>query len=241
VSRVASVPCPACPRPAPAGRTRHAPWEDLARHRHDHGFAALVLSGGYVEAGDTGRHRVEAGDVVVHRAFESHLDRFDARGAEVLVLPLPRGWDGPACGRVAEPDAVVRAAERDPLDAARLLLDGLREAPPAAMDWPDALAASLRADPDLALAGWAEAAGLHLGSISRGFRQVFAVTPAAFRLAQRAHRAVEAIQRRPHPLAVIAQDCGFADQAHMTRAVARLTGRTPSALRGARPTRQAQP
>lgn len=234
MNRAVSESCPACPRPAPAGRTRHAPWEDLARHRHDHGFAALVLSGGYVEAGDTGRHRVEAGDVVVHRAFESHLDRFDARGAEVLVLPLPRGWDGPACGRAGDPDAVIRAAERDPTAAPRLLLlDGVSEAPASMMDWPDELARSLRADPCLALADWAEAAGLHLGSVSRGFRQVFAVTPAAFRLAQRTHRAVEAILGAARPLAVIAQDCGFADQAHMTRAVAKLTGRTPSALRAA--------
>jgi AraC-like DNA-binding protein len=29
----------------------------------------------------------------------------------------------------------------------------------------------------------------------------------------------------------VAQDCGFADQAHMTRAVVKLTGTTPSALR----------
>lgn len=234
MSRDALPSCPACSRPAPVGRTRHAPWEDLARHRHDHGFAALVVSGGYVEAGDTGRHRVEPGDVVVHRPFESHLDRFDARGAEVLVLPLPAAWDGPVHGRIADPDAIVRAAERSASEATALLLDGLAGAPPRAEDWPDALASSLRADPSLSLGDWAETAGLHAASVSRGFRQVFALTPAGFRQVQRAHRAVAAITRTATPLAALAQDCGFADQAHMTRAVVKLTGTTPSALRAGR-------
>lgn len=239
--RAAPLPCPACPRPASAGLTRHAPWEDLARHRHDHGFTALVLRGGYVEAGDTGRHRVEAGDVVVHRPFESHLDQFDGRGAEVLVLPLAAGWKGPVRGRAAEPDLIVRTAERSPEDAAALLMDGLKPTTPQTDDWPDLLAQALRADPSLRLEAWAEAAGLHSASVSRGFRQVFAVTPAAYRLAQRAHLAVAGLAQASAPLAAIAQDCGFADQAHMTRAVVQLTGSTPSALRALNSAQSAGP
>ena len=197
-----------------------------------------MLKGGYVEAGDTGRHRVEAGDVVVHRPFESHLDQFDARGAEVLVLPLPSGWRGPVRGRAAEPDVIVRTAERSPEDAAALLMDGLQPAASQPADWPDLLAQALCADPSLKLEAWAETAGLHPASVSRGFRQVFAVTPAAFRIAQRAHLAVAALAHTSAPLAAVAQDCGFADQAHMTRAVAKLTGTTPSALREAQSTLQ---
>jgi AraC-like DNA-binding protein len=206
----------------------------LARHRHDHAFIALVLSGGYVEAGDTGRHEVGPGDVVVHRPFESHLDRFDARGAEVLVLPLPADWDAPVRSRAADPDAVVRAAERSTMEATDLLLQALVPTAHAAADWPDLLAHALRTDPSLKLEDWAEAAGLHAASVSRGFRQVFAVTPAAFRLVQRGHQAIAAITRTPAPLAAVAQDCGFADQAHMTRAVVQLSGATPSALRATR-------
>jgi AraC-like DNA-binding protein len=231
--KFASPRCPACPRVSPSWRTRHSPWDYLPRHRHEHGFVALLLHGAYVEAGDTGRHRVEIGDVIVHRAFESHLDRCDVRGAEVLVLPLPSRWEGPVRGRAANPDAVARAAERDPLEAASLLLDRLTPSPSDFGDWPDALASALQADPSLTLADWANAAGLHLGSLSRGFRQVFTVTPAAFRLAQRAHRAAEAITEGSTTLAAIAHDCGFADQAHMTRAIVRLTGLTPSSLRAA--------
>ena len=34
------------------------------------GFATVVLADHYVEAGDTGRHRVEPGDVLPHRGYE---------------------------------------------------------------------------------------------------------------------------------------------------------------------------
>ena len=215
---------------------RHAPREHLPRHPHDHGFAALVLSGGYVEAGDTGRHRMEPGDVLMHRAWESHLDGFGARGAEVLVFELPDGAEPPVLGRVADPDLIARLAERDPTEAVQVLHDTLVPGDPTLADWPDLLALALRADPSLCLGEWATSAGLHLGSVSRGFRQTFGVTPVAFRLIQRTRRAVDAVLATREPLSAIAFDCGFADQAHMTRAVVRLAQASPAALRRARGT-----
>jgi len=61
----------------------------LGRHVHEKAYAALVLSGGYEEAGDHGRFRVKAGDVIFHEPFEAHLDRFSETGAAVLNLRLP--------------------------------------------------------------------------------------------------------------------------------------------------------
>jgi AraC-like DNA-binding protein len=214
-------------------RTLHAPHDVLPRHQHAAGFAAVVLRGRYKEAGDTGCHRVVPGDVLVHRAWESHVDRFDARGAEVLVVPLPDTWRGPLLGRIGDPDAVVRAAERDASLAARTLARDLEPWIDVPDDWPDLLARTLRRDPDTRLDAWAEAMGLHRGSVSRGFRQVFGVTPASFRLVARTLRAVRALRVTRTPLGAIACDCGFADQAHMTRAVARLTRRSPAHLRAA--------
>jgi hypothetical protein len=43
----------------------------IGRHVHKRAYAALVLSGCYEEAGDSGRHRVQVGNVVLHEAFES--------------------------------------------------------------------------------------------------------------------------------------------------------------------------
>ncbi|HET6971851.1 MAG TPA: AraC family transcriptional regulator [Phenylobacterium sp.] len=210
---------------------RHAPGETLPRHRHREAFAAVVLAGGYVEAGDTGRHRVQAGDVVLHRAFESHLDRFDRPGAEVLVLPLAEDWRGPVLGAVADPDLLARLAERDGRLAHAALTEALQAGRAMTADWPDLLAAALRDDPSLCLSAWADGMGLRLGSVSRGFRQAYGVTPVGFRLTQRTHRALDLILSADAPLSAVAQACGFADQAHMSRAVAALAGAPPARLR----------
>jgi AraC-like DNA-binding protein len=212
---------------------RHAPCERLSRHPHEEAFAAVVLSGGYVEAGDTGRHALEPGDVVLHRAWESHLDRFDRRGAEVLLLAIG-DLGGPAfLGRVEDPDALARSAERDPTSAAHRLLADLKPKAATVTDWPDLLSQALGSDPGLCLGDWAAAYGLHPGSVSRGFRQVFGITPAGFRVVQRTRRAVEAVRGTRQPLHQIAQECGFADQAHMSRAIRRMARTTPLALRRA--------
>jgi AraC-like DNA-binding protein len=214
-----------------ASRLRHPPRQHMPRHPHDHGFAAVVLTGGYVEAGDTGQHRMEAGDVLFHQAWESHLDRFDGRGAEVLVLPIADRDAGALTGRIADPDAIARLAERSPEGAAQRLLADLLPKAPAAADWPELLAQAMRADPSLSLGAWASQWGLHVGSLSRGFRQVFGMTPVGYRLTQRTRRAIEAVLHSQTPLSLIAQDCGFADQAHMSRAIGRLARTTPAALR----------
>ncbi|MBS0334463.1 MAG: helix-turn-helix domain-containing protein [Proteobacteria bacterium] len=222
-------------REAEPGRMRHAPRETLPRHLHDHAFAAVVLSGAYVEAGDTGRHWMTAGDVLLHQAWESHLDRFGAGGAEVLVLEIADAdaRARPPAGRVADPDALARLAEPDRAAAARAMLAQLLPKPANAGDWPDQLACALHEDPALCLGAWASARGLHLGSISRGFRQVFGMTPAGYRLVQRTRRAIAAVRATAEPLSLIAHDCGFADQAHMTRAIRTLARASPAVLRRA--------
>jgi AraC-like DNA-binding protein len=214
-----------------AGRTRHAAKQFLRRHRHDTAYAAVVLKGSYVEAGDTGRHCVREGDVIVHRGYESHLNRFGPHGAEVLVLPLAGNWNEPIFGQFDNPDYIVRLAERCPKRAVSALRSRLKARQPTFADWPDFLAADLIADSELCIAQWAQRHQIHPGSVSRGFRQQFGLTPAGFRCAARAQRAVRAVAGSQTPLAEIALTAGFADQAHMGNAVRRLTGLSPTALR----------
>src|SRR5215210_4830288 len=85
---------------------------DLRRHRHRSGYVTLVLSGTYVEAGDSGRFRAGAGNILVHRAFDAHLDLFGRGSAHVLNLPLPAGASFPPFARADDPDGVALAAER---------------------------------------------------------------------------------------------------------------------------------
>jgi AraC-like DNA-binding protein len=218
-------------RPLTTGPMRHPPHQRLGRHRHDEAFIALVLAGAYVEAGDTGRHHLRPGDVLIHHCWESHLDEVASSGAQVLILPLPAAWKGPAHAVAPDPDAVVRLAERDVPAALGLLAGGLTAAVDPPQDWPDLLAARLRQDPDAPLASWAHELGLHPGSLARGFRQAFGITPAAYRLSQRTHRALKRIVQGDAGLADVAAQCGFADQAHMSRAVRRMTGQAAMNLR----------
>lgn len=68
----------------------------LERHQHTNGYLAVVVSGGYEKAGDRGRFRVQAGDVICHEAFEAHLNRYNSVGADLIVLPAPTTAEFPS-------------------------------------------------------------------------------------------------------------------------------------------------
>lgn len=222
------VSCPSCSA-APIGRMRHSPLEILDRHCHSAPYAALVLRGTYLEAGDTGRRMVEPGDVLTHGGFEGHINRFDARGAEVLVLPLDS--QSSAHWRVADPDAIARLAEQSIEQATSLLRSSMVSVERRSLDWPDRLARDISRDPRLCLGAWASSFGLRQETVSRGFRLAYGCTPASFRSAARARAAWREVRHSARPLVDIALDKGFADQAHMTRAIRALTGRSPRAWR----------
>jgi AraC-like DNA-binding protein len=196
---------------------------------------AVVLSGGYEEAGDGGRFHVRAGDVVVHAPFDSHLDHFTPKGAHILCLPAGHS---PAVkggfGHINDPDLIVRVAERDLQQAAALVLASWREHSFSGMDWPEQLAQALAGNPELHLNEWAREFGLAAATVSRGFKQIFGITPSRFRAHSRAKLAWGMITASDAPLCRIAADLGFSDQSHMTRQLRSLTGKTPLLCRAER-------
>jgi AraC-like DNA-binding protein len=206
----------------------------LGRHLHEAAYAALVLSGGYEEAGDHGRFQVKTGDVIFHDRFEAHLDRFSETGAVVLNLRLPVGCSlKPGIARVADPESIAQVAKRSCKDAIDLLISIAISRTPQPADWPDELAAALMQNPSLKLSQWGEKNGLASWTVSRGFGQVFGVSPEVFRARTRARHALKSIRHTQEPLASIAAELGFADQSHMTRSVKQLTGIGPRAWRSA--------
>jgi len=219
--------CPATFAQAPLGRQNHAANQQLARHCHDSAFATVILEGGYLEAGDEGRRTVGPGDVLVHHAYESHLDCFSKRGAQVLILPIDPRSAVPVFGRVTDPDALVRTAQHSPQEAWLALSTGMQACEQQHMDWPDLLAEGLRNDPALSLQQWAQSHGLRPETVSRGFQLAYGSSPKAFRAAVRARVALKHIRQSRQPLADIALTVGYADQAHMSRAVKALTGHMP--------------
>ena len=206
----------------------------LGRHVHEKAYAALVLSGEYEEAGDRGRFRVKAGDVIFHDQFEAHLDRFSETAVVVLNLRLPVGCSyTPGIAGVADADSVARVAEKSCRDALDMLFSLAVSKIPQPADWPDELAEALMQNPSLKLSRWGEKNGIAPWTVSRGFGLVFGFSPEAFRSRIRARRALKSIQNTQAPLASIAAELGFADQSHMTRSVKQLTGIGPQAWRSA--------
>lgn len=213
------------------GRERYRCNAAIERHRHDFGYVAVVLAGSYVEAGDCGRRRVAAGDLLVHAPFETHRNHMEGEGAEVLNLPVPPGAALPPAARAADPDLLARLCERDPAEAADALESMLVAGPEAMDDWPDLLAADCLQGRPFALADWARSHGLAPATVSRGFARIYGVSPARYRAEARSRRAWSEIMSGSEPLATIALAAGFADQAHMTRSVAGITGLPPARWR----------
>lgn len=204
----------------------------ISRHRHNEPYAAVVLDGGYEEAGDWGRFHARPGDVLFHDRFEAHANWISGRGALILNLPLPTQWHSSASmGHIYDPDRLVRAAEREGLRLASALLKDTPASVATAYDWPDILAAALVANPSLRLDAWSDKRGLASATVSRGFKKVYDVSPSRFRLEVRTSYAWRQLERGQRPLAEVALLSGFADQAHMTRAIHMITGRPPGAWR----------
>jgi AraC-like DNA-binding protein len=201
----------------------------MPRHRHAEAYAAVVLAGGYVEAGDHGRIHVQPGNVVIHVAHEAHQDHFSKSGAVVLNLPLNAELHA-MTGRVPDPDAIARLSERDIAAATALLKETIEPRDIGLADWPDRLAAALASNLDFSIEQWAADMGLAPPSISRGFRQVYGVSPKRYRLEQRTLRAISNLRTWTGSLADLAAASGFADQSHLSRAVVALTGFSPKRL-----------
>ncbi len=214
--------------PTPSGHECRGSRVYLPRHVHDRPYAAVVLAGSYEESGSRGRFRVAPGDVLLHDAFDAHLNRFQRGGARIFSLALAAWPSGISIARIADPEEIVRVAEHDPREAGFRLLAELRCKPIVHHDWPDILADDLIGDPGWRLDDWARRRCLAPSTVSRGFRRIFGTTPAAFRLGARARRAFRMITGSDLPLAAIAATTAFADQAHMCRAIRALTGATPS-------------
>jgi AraC-like DNA-binding protein len=217
--------------PTPSGHERRDSRAYIPRHRHERAYAAVVLAGSYEESGSRGRFRVSPGDVLLHDAFDAHLDRFEGSGARIFSLEIAACPADTSIAHVRDADSVVRAAERDALEAGALLLAEIRRKPPVHYDWPDILANDLLNDPAWRLDEWARKRALAPSSVSRGFRKVFGVTPAAFRLGARARHALRMITGSGQSFAAVAATTGFADQAHMSRAIRALTGAPPGSWR----------
>lgn len=77
----------------------------------------------------------------------------------------------------------------------------------------------------------ADIARLSVGHFFRAFRGSFGTAPHSYIVARRIERAERRLRESGSSLAEVALDCGFADQAHFSRAFAKHAGLPPGAWR----------
>jgi AraC-like DNA-binding protein len=221
-------------RITPGIETLHSSFS-LPRHRHLRAYALVVLAGSLEESGYVGRIRATAGDVLIHPALDCHSNQKVCAGVKLIRLNCS---DTNAAGRfyrLNELDELARIAEKDVGDAVLFLdhaLSKISPPPPGIRnDWPDLLARTLAQNPSTEIGAWAEANDLAPETVSRGFAAAYGIAPAVFRAELRTRAAWIRITRGTDSLCRIAADTGFADQAHMTRWICRITGAPPGVWR----------
>lgn len=207
----------------------------LPRHRHLQAYATVVLAGCFEESGYNGRIQATAGDVLIHPALDCHGNQMVSAGVKLIRLEWPDETGVGGLYHLDEVDQIARTAEKDLRETTHLLEWALgsrcRRSPGQRDDWPDLLLTQLGNNASTELGEWAEANGLARETVSRGFTLAYGVRPSVLRAELRARRAWLRITRGSDCLCRIAAEVGFADQAHMTRWVHRITGASPAVWR----------
>jgi AraC family transcriptional regulator len=88
-----------------------------------------------------------------------------------------------------------------------------------------------RIDQALSLEELAEIASMGVWTFGKRFRASFQTSPHQYVLDRRLEKAQQMLALGRLPVKAIASECGFADQAHLTRVMRARLGRTPAALR----------
>jgi len=207
----------------------------LPRHRHLRAYATVVLAGSFEESGYVGRIRATAGDVLIHPALDCHANLMVSAGVKLIRLDWSDTSGIGGLYHLDEVDELARTAEKDVIEATLLLERALRKkslpSPGRRNDWPDLLLVDLAKNTSTEIGAWAEMNGLARGTVSRGFAAAYGIAPSVFRAELRARSAWLRITRGSDCLCAIAADTGFADQAHMTRWIHRITGAPPAVWR----------
>ncbi len=229
-ARVATVGCPGVPAWSPEEHVTGAAVVLVRRgvfvRRADGRSALADVTTGYLQRpGEIQQIAHPAGgDVCTAIAVSEDLaDRF-AHAGRVTVSPA---------ADLAH-RRLLAAGGRSPDLAADLIAALLpaprRLAPPPAPI--DDVRALLHIDPARDLTGLAAAVGWSPWHLSRMFHRATGCTLGAYRRRLRIRAALDEITGDASPgLAAVAVHNGFADQAHMTRAIRAETGSTPAALR----------
>lgn len=206
----------------------------LPAHTHEPGQICFVLEGEYVETMRGGKIALRPGSVQYHAPGEAHANRFSDDDVLALLVSFePRRWMRIRRERplLSELDRELWSLDAEALESwAMLTMSRLAEP-----EWL-ADAASLidrRYAEKLALSTIAETIGVHRATLAAAFRRYRRLSVGEAIGHARVARARDLLGATTMPLAEVAFQCGFHDQAHFSRVFRSLTGLTPGAFRRA--------
>jgi AraC family transcriptional regulator len=240
--------------------SRYRAGDSLPRHCHEQAYLYVMLAGGIAERAMHRENVCTRGWLIYNEAGEAHEDRVFEQGAVGLNIEMPLDWlrDVQTTCSVGEPllyrhaGAAITSVgalqlamrQRDSLQALGVeeavvrLVDSLsarthgRHSRPAWLQKAeDEIGQRYRTG--LRLDDIADAIGVHRAHLCREFRRHCGCTMTQYAGRLRADLALEALIRSAEPLATLAARTGYADQAHLTRAIRRHFGTTPGILRRA--------
>ncbi|MCJ8191523.1 helix-turn-helix domain-containing protein [Sphingomicrobium aestuariivivum] len=222
--------------------------DDLPEHGHEEAHCVLAIDGGY-QSRAMRDDPAAAGFAVYNPPGTIHRDRFFETGGRFLALDLPlelidRGGDpgvldraggaarlmamvGPALEWEADAPLQVEAQALELVASIETRHDATRR--PA---WFDRAHRALEAAAEMPGGDVRQAAhdcAVHPVHFARVWRRETGEAPARSLTLFRVRRAM-ALLGKDRSLGEIAHECGFSDQAHLTRSLRRFTGTTPRRL-----------
>ena len=236
----------------------YAAHSKMAGHHHELPSLSIVVSGHYEERvrGRVSEHG--PGNLLFHPAFEPHSQRFRAAGAsQVLITPTQADLEFLSQHlRLGEAPYIQSDALRDlsgrliaemcsadtfsqmvvhglTLEALGLFCRTSSRARTNILPWLRELKELIDSNfgETLTLDELALRVGRHPVHLSRAFRQAYGQTIGECTRKARVRSAAHLLLSSRRPISEIATECGFCDQAHLSRAFKRVLGLTPAAYR----------
>jgi AraC family transcriptional regulator len=238
-----------------------APRAIIPEHSNQRTFMSFVLNGGWHEWYGAGKSRVRRPHTLaIHPAGEVHSEQIGAGGSRAFHVEFSDDWlrklgdhaavlggslhveSGPLIWLALRLYAEFRRPEAiAPLVIEGIILESVGELSRETGDMPkhQAPAWLLQADEilrsrfarQLSLSDIAREVGVHPVHLTRTFRRYFHCSIGERLRDLRIQCACRELATSNRPLAEIAVLAGFCDQSHLSRAIRRRTGLTPSVLR----------
>lgn len=239
--------------------TRYPCGLNMPRHEHGAAHLSCLVWGSFDEGIGSKQYVRKPGAVMFRRAGAEHSVQFHAAPVQILRVQFDPRWLSrvesmstarPQCTAACtalttslvhrlmheleghEPHSTL-AIEGIVLE---LLAEALRagELPaPCEPAWLREIRDRLHGDfrSQQSLADLAAEAGVHPSHVARAFRKRYGCTIGDYLRRLRLEFAIDRLRSSDQPLSQIAQEAGYADQGHFTRAIRRSTGLTPGQFR----------